>query len=134
MPRCWKVPALARAWQRTGEQHARTRVRTQLDPPDDERCEGYGGKEVSGELVIASSDATKVLEAPEHALDEVAQAIDKYVMRDERFAAADRRDYGLDPMLGQELAECVGVVGLVGNKPRQLTGTGEQSGCHSDIV
>ena len=55
-------------------------------------------------------------------------------MRDEWFAATDRRNHGLDLALCQELAEAVGVVGFVGNQPLDWPGAGQQGGRHRDIV
>lgn len=52
-----------------------TRFQTQSKPPDDDSGEGYRGGEVGGELVVAGGDATPILEAAEHSLDQVAQFV-----------------------------------------------------------
>src|SRR5258708_1919494 len=66
-----------------------TRVRTQLGPPSDSGGKGDAGEEVSGELVVSRGDAAEVLEAAEHALDEIALPIKDGVVRDQRLASGD---------------------------------------------
>jgi hypothetical protein len=51
------------------------RLRTQSGPPDDDGREPDGGGEVGCELAVAGGDASPILEAAEHALDEIALAI-----------------------------------------------------------
>ncbi len=51
------------------------RLRTQLEPPDDDGSQSYGGGEVGGKLVVAGGDAAPVLEPTEHAFDQVAQLV-----------------------------------------------------------
>ena len=92
------------------------------DPPDDSGCEDDGGEEVSGELVVASGDATKVLESSEHALDEVTLAIGDDVMGDQGLTAGDRRNYRLSSVFGDEPPEGIGIVGLVRDEPPQRPG------------
>src|SRR5712671_7929887 len=65
------------------------RVRTQLGPPSDSGGKGDAGEEVSGELVVSRGDAAEVLEAAEHALDEIALPIKDEVVRDQRLASGD---------------------------------------------
>jgi hypothetical protein len=53
----------------------RFRLQTQSGPPDQDGCEHYRGGEVGCELVIANCDASPILEAAEHAFDEIAAAV-----------------------------------------------------------
>jgi hypothetical protein len=53
----------------------------QMMPPDDDGREHDGGGEVGCELVVAGDDASPILEAAEHALDEIALAIGGLVER-----------------------------------------------------
>jgi hypothetical protein len=39
-----------------------SRLRTRLDPPSDEQCEGDGGTKVPGQLVVSCSDPAPILQ------------------------------------------------------------------------
>jgi MFS family permease len=87
---------------RTGARHAANnpdlratllaRLWTQSGPPDDDSGEHYGCGKVGCELVIAGGDASLILEAAEHALDEIALAISGLVERMMSFAGRVVRD------------------------------------------
>ena len=68
------------------------RLGTQSGPPDDDGGEHDGGGEVGCELVIAGDDASPILEAAEHAHDEIALAIGGLVERMMSFAGRIVRD------------------------------------------
>ena len=68
------------------ENYASARVRNSLEPPHDEGCDGDGCHEGLDVAVEASCDAPPVLEAAEHALDDVALAVDLAVVLDVHFA------------------------------------------------
>lgn len=110
------------------------RVRTQLDPPRDRSGQDDACEEVSGELVVARCDAPEILEPGEHAFDEVALAVGFAIMGNERLSPGDRRDDGLDALLGEQASQSVGVIGLVGDQPFDWPGGGQQVGCHHDVV
>ena len=48
------------------------KVQTQLNPPYDDGGDQDSGEKVSGELVVAGCDAAEVLDATEHAFDEIS--------------------------------------------------------------
>ena len=77
-----------------------------------------GSQEVSGELVIASGDAAKVLETAKAALDDVAALVGPLVERmDDKaigFVGNNRRCAVLDDLGAQSVA----VIALVGEKLR----------------
>ena len=83
-----------------------SRVRTQLEPPGDGGGKDDGGEEVSGELIVASGDAPEVLEASEHALDQVALAIECAVVWYQRLAAM--RGSGSGHLLGSSWGTLIG--------------------------
>src|SRR4029077_18085887 len=92
------------------------------------------GEVVGCKLVVSGSDAAEVLEESEHALNAVALAIDVSVVRNGWLATGARRNDGQNTLLRQELAECVGVVGLIGNQLPQGPGKGDEAWRHGDIV
>lgn len=67
-------------------------------------------------LLEPSGDATSVLELVEEALDEIALAVEDLAVVTRYPATAGRRDAGSDAALAQELAEPIGIVGLVGDE------------------
>src|SRR5262249_55541543 len=105
-----------------------------IDPPDSDSGKESACDEVSGELVVAGGDAAKVLEAAEHALDQVALAIDALVVGEERFAPANRGDDGLDGLVGEHGAQWIGVVGLVADQSGNPPGRLDESWRVDDVV
>ena len=77
---------------------------TQSKPEGDEGCDGGGGEEVAGELVVAGGDAAEVLEAAEGVLDQVPVAIAALVVMDGPLAAPSAGDHGNDALVAQEAA------------------------------
>jgi hypothetical protein len=53
---------------------------------------------------------------------------------DERLAPGDRGDDCIDVELHQQIAQLIGVVGFIGNQPRDGPGGGQQVGSHHNIV
>ena len=82
----------------------RSRFQTQSGPPQDDGGDGDGGREVGGQLVVASGDAAPVLEPTEHALDEIAALVDLGIEGMEALAGRVIGDHRLGPALAQELA------------------------------
>ena len=91
------------------------------------------GEEISGELVVACSDSSKVLELVEEALDEIALAVECEVAIPRVFAVGFRRDDWSDRLLGEGIDERVGIEGLVGNHGVGIGGINEVL-CTSEIM
>jgi hypothetical protein len=121
-------------YRRSPEVADRTRVRTQLDPPC--RCGGQDDacKEVPGQLVVARSDPSIVLQAGEHALDQVSLPVSLSIVGNEWFSARNRGDDSLDAALPQQAAQPIGVVGFVGDKALYAAGSSEQLRRHHNIM
>ena len=83
--------------------------------------------------VVSGCDAAPVLEASEHALDEVAAFVEALVVVDGLLAVVSARDAGLDVLLCERLAEPVTIVASVGDQPVGLR-QGRQHGCGAAIV
>lgn len=75
----------------------------------------------------------EMLELVEEAFDAVAQFVGDRVMRDEDFASSVGRDDGFRSRFGDEGAQFVAVVGLIGDDAGRL-GVVEQRGRHGDIA
>ena len=74
-----------------------------------------GGEEVGRELVVASSDAPKVLEPAEHALDGVAPAIEEGAEAALPATVGLERDVRYRTAVLNEAADGIRVIGLVGH-------------------
>jgi len=61
-------------------------------------------------------------------------AVGNRVVRDERFAATDRGDDGLNLPFGEHGAERIGVVGFVGEQPQDDTGGRNQHRSDDDVM
>ena len=108
----------------------RARLRTRSAPPDDSCGESDGGGVVSRELVVACCDASEVLEAAEHALDEVSALIGFSIERARLFARGVVRDDGHGATVDQPLAQAtriVGTIGCTGPSPGDLREQDESS-------
>ena len=73
------------------------------------------GEEVGGSPVIACCDTAEVLEFVEAALDAIAQLVESEVVGDEVRAGRIAGDDGLRPLAGDERAQGIAVIGLVGD-------------------
>jgi hypothetical protein len=71
------------------------------------------GEEVGGELVVASSDAAEVLQLREEALDQVALAVEALAEAGFSAPVALGRDVGRGALVLDQLADAIGVVGLI---------------------
>jgi len=80
---------------------------------DDSADQLNSGEEISGEFVVACSDATKMLEFVEEALDEVAFAVEDKVACPRCLAIGLGRDHRGDSALGEFVDQRIGVVSLV---------------------
>ena len=90
-------------------------------------------KKISGELIVACCDRTKVLEFVEEALDEIALAIKGEVARQrDRAAGMGRDDWG-DLPVGEGVEEGIGVIGLVTDQSGWI-GVLEQGLCTSEVA
>jgi hypothetical protein len=92
----------------------RTRLRTQSGPPDDNCGDHDGGGEVGCELVVAGGDASPILEAAEHALDEIALAVGGLVERMMSLAGRIIRDDRNRAAFEKKATQTIAVVGGVG--------------------
>ena len=72
------------------------------------------GHEGVGATIVAGVGAAPVLEATEHVLDLVTEALDRLVVEDRDLAIALRWDAGCGTALDQRLASPVGVVAAIG--------------------
>lgn len=86
-----------------------------------------------GELVVSGGDAAKVLEAAEHAFDEVALLVGGRVVGYRPLASAGGGNDSFDSPVVQGRPEAVGIIGPVCNELREGAGTGEQGRRHADV-
>jgi hypothetical protein len=70
-------------------------------------------EEVGGELVVAGSDAAEVLQLREEALDQVALAVETLAEAGFPAPVALARDVGRGALVLDQLADAIGVVGLI---------------------
>ena len=103
------------------------RVETHSNPVTDECCEAYGRHEVDGVLIVARGDASEVLEASEHALDDVAMAVTLSIEGVGLVPVGPVGDDRLDASALQPSPPMIRVVCLVGEK---VTGVGQAPGEH----
>jgi hypothetical protein len=109
-------------------------VPTQSCCPEADGCdEGEGGEVVAGQLVVSGCDASPILEAAEHALDEVAPAIGRFVEWVGPLARGCGRDHRLDTSLLQPSAEGISVVGAVGEEAPWGGNRSQQRGGDADV-
>jgi len=69
-----------------------------------------------GELVISRGNCAVDLEMADHPLDPISLAIEFLAVADHYLAVRFGRDDGLDATLLEVIADCIGVVGLVGEQ------------------
>jgi hypothetical protein len=81
--------------------------------PQPHRGELDHGEEVGGELVVAGSDAAEVLQLREEALDQVALAVEALAEAGFPAPVALGRDVGRGALVLDQLADAIGVVGLI---------------------
>ena len=87
---------------------------------DDSADQLNSGEEISGEFVVACSDATKMLEFVEEALDEVAFAVEDKVACPRCLAIGLGRDHRGDSALGEFVDQRIGVVSLVADERTRI--------------
>lgn len=110
-----------------------TRAQTRSYPEGKNGCEGDGGYEVCGELVVASGNAAEVFEPTECVLDQMSVAIAVPIMPDRAFAAGAARDHRHGAALTNGSAQGIGVVSLVGQHIAGFAGTLEQFRGDGDV-
>ena len=110
-----------------------TRLWTQSGPRGDDGRDDDGGGEVGCELVIAGGDASPILEAAEHALDEVALAIGGLVERMMSLAGRVVRDDRNRATFEKKPTQTIAVVGGVGGQASAWRNSGDQ-GCRDSNV
>ena len=93
-----------------------------------------GRQVVVCEFVVASGDPSPILEATEHALDEVALPIGGAVVGDRLLSARGRGNHGLDALRGEELAQAVGIIGSVRDDAPDRAGSGQERNRHGEVV
>ncbi len=86
-----------------------------MSDPETKRGEGYGGEEVSGELVVARGDAAEVFEFIEEAFDEIAMAVERGIDRALGLAILLGRDMRARAVRSDERDDGFGVVAPVGD-------------------
>lgn len=96
---------------------SRPRVATQSGQEGYGSDEGEGGEIVIGASVIARGDASPVLEATEHALDEVSAFVGGAVEGDRPGPPSAGGDDGFDLPLLEKEADRMGVVSFVTEQP-----------------
>src|SRR5579872_717784 len=89
---------------------------------------------VSCELVVSGGDTSPVLEAAPEALDAITFLVGGRIVGDGPIAGCRRGDDGLDPAIGQEAAQVVCVVGLVGEQLSDRSGALDQLRSDGDVV
>lgn len=90
-------------------------------------------EKISGKLVVACGDGTKVLEFIEEALDEVAFTIEREIADSRRLAIGFGRDHWDDVSLGESVEERIGIVCLVANQGLGISPL-KQRFCASQIM
>ena len=110
-----------------------TRLQTQSGPPDDDGCEHYRGGEVSCELVIASCDASPILEAAEQAFDEIAAWVGDLIEGMKSFPRRVVRYDGDSPALLEEATQAIAVVSGVASQAAGRPNSADQ-GCRDSNV
>ena len=85
-----------------------------LDPPRDDGGDGYGCKVVLDISIVSGGDASPVLEAAEHALDDVSPVVDALVVGELHLAVSHGRDDGDGAASFQPIAQNVGIIAFVG--------------------
>ena len=92
-----------------------------------------GGEKIAGELVVAGRDATKVLEAAEAALDDVASFVGPPVEAMAHDAVGFVWNDGLCSTLGDFGAERIAVVAFVGEKRAHRRCLGQYVGRNGNV-
>ena len=90
-----------------------TRLQTRLNPPKQDRGQSDGGAEVSGQFVVACSDAPPVLEMRERPFDNVPPFVRVLIQRMVSSACGVLFDDRCGSAVGEEFAERLAVVGGV---------------------
>lgn len=91
----------------------RTRVGTQLGPPDDGCYEKCSGQECVGAFVVARCQSSEILESAKHAFDDIAPFIGGLVIGMGMFARWVRRNDRFTAARVQPIAQFAGVIGAV---------------------
>ena len=111
-----------------------TRVRTQLNPQYDDSSDEDCGEKVPCELVVSGSDSAEVLDAPEHALNEVTLAVGDSIVGNWDFSCRVTGDDGLGPPFGDQVAQRHRVIGFVGKQPGEGSDRRDQSRGNRNIA
>jgi len=111
-----------------------SRVRTQLTHQVSRAAKRMVEKKDIGSLVIAGCDAPEILEATEHALDDIASLVGDFVIAMRMFAGGVWRDDNLDPPPGEHLPQTPSVIGAIGEKPLGLMSHRQQAARSLEIV
>lgn len=110
------------------------RLQTQSGPPGDEGRYGDCGGEVAGKLVIAGGNSAPILQAAEHAFDQIALFVGNRIKRMEAFAGWVVGNDGLGAPGDQELAQAVAVVGGVASATPCRRERREQGQDHAHVA
>ena len=89
---------------------------------------------MSCKLVVAGCDTTPVLEAAEHALDEVALAIGQVVEGVEGLAGWIVRDDGDSPAPDEEAAQCIAIVSSIARQTGSRRNGADQGGSRPNVA
>ena len=96
--------------------------------------QGESREEVPCELVVAGCDTTEVFETSKHALDQVALAIEPFVIGEWLATAGGGWNDCLGALFSEKRSQTIGIVGLVGDQPLDRSGRNEKSRRQRDIV
>ena len=111
-----------------------TRLPAQSRQPETRDCDdGDGGEEVPGEAVVAGGEASPVLHAAEHALDDVASAIGAAVKRVRPAPGAIGGDDDFRSLKFERSAQIVCIIGLVGEQPTRRCDAFEEMRGDGDV-
>jgi hypothetical protein len=83
-------------------------------------------EEVGREFIIAGSDTAEVLQLGKEAFDQVALAVEPLAETGFPTAVAFRRDIGRSALLLDQLADAIGIIGLIGQHDGTRRETVEQ--------
>ena len=105
-----------------------------ISPPDDSSDEADGGKEVSGQPIVARRDVAEVFEAAEGVLDAVPVFVGFSVEAERLLSVRLVGNDGLGSALVQPLPQLGAVVGLIPEKLLCRLGPSDQALCERTIV
>ena len=110
------------------------RLVDRIKPPYDDGGDEDSGEEVPCEFVVAGCDAAEVLDATEHAFDEISLAVGDGIVRDQGFSSRVAGDDGLGSPIGDQVAQPVCIIGRIGKQPGEGADRRDEGRGNRDIA